>query len=82
MCNAVGYSVAKAQGSIKLTTHMVCILRVFACALPCKGWEGNRQSIILDLLFLTPLSVAVSGRLQLGAAHWATSVTLMQVVYN
>ena len=28
----------------------------------------------LDLSFLTPLSVASCGRLQLGVRHWATSV--------
>ena len=36
----------------------------------------------LDLPFLAPLYVAVCGRLQLGTAHWATSVALLQVVYN
>ena len=36
----------------------------------------------LDLPSLMPLSVAGCGRLQLEAAHWATWVTLLQVVYN
>ena len=36
----------------------------------------------LDLLSLTSLFVAGYGRLQLGAPHWATSVALLQVVYN
>ena len=31
----------------------------------------------LDLPSLTPLSVAGCGRLQLGVAHWATSVALL-----
>ena len=31
---------------------------------------------------LTPLSVAGCGRLQLEAANWATSVTLLKVVYD
>ena len=34
----------------------------------------------LDVLSLTPLSVAGCGRLQLRVAHWATSVALLQVV--
>ena len=33
-----------------------------------------------DLPSLTPLSVAGCGRLQLGVAHFATSVALLQVV--
>ena len=36
----------------------------------------------LDLPSLMPLSVAACGRLQLGVAHWATSVALLQVVDN
>ena len=35
-----------------------------------------------DLPSLTPLSVAGCGQLQLGVAHWATSVSLLQVVDN
>ena len=35
-----------------------------------------------DLPSLTPLSVASCGRLQLGVAHGATSVALLQVVDN
>ena len=46
---------------------------------PVKG-GGNGQSF--DLPSQTPLSVAGRGRLQLGAAHWATSVTLLQAVDN
>ena len=36
----------------------------------------------LDPSSLTPLSVAVCGRLQLGASHWATSLASLQVVDN
>ena len=36
----------------------------------------------LDLPYLTPLYVAACGRLQLGVAHGATSVSLLQVVDN
>ena len=36
-------------------------------------WVGGATSQ-LDLLSLTPLSVAGGGRLQLGVPHWATSV--------
>ena len=36
----------------------------------------------LDLPSLTPLSVAGCGQLQLEAAHWATWVTLLEVVDN
>ena len=36
----------------------------------------------LDLQSLTPLSVAGCGRLQLGVAHQATSVALLQLVDN
>ena len=35
-----------------------------------------------DLPSLMPLSVAGYGRLQLGVAHWATSVALLQGVGN
>ena len=34
----------------------------------------------LDVPFLMPLSVAVCDQLQLGVAHWATAVALLQVV--
>ena len=36
----------------------------------------------LDLPSLKPLSVAGCGRLQLGVPHWATSISLPQVVDN
>ena len=36
--------------------------------------EGGGASSQLDLLYLTPLSVAAFGRLRLGVPHWATSV--------
>ena len=48
--------------------------------LPCAG-RGVTASQ-LDLPPLPPLSVAGCGRLQLEAAHWATWVTLLQVVDN
>ena len=34
----------------------------------------------LDQPYLTPFSVADCGRLQLGVAHWTTSVALLQAV--
>ena len=46
--------------------------------LPCKGWGASQ----LDQPSLTSLSVHGCGRKQLGTAHWATSVTLLQVVDN
>ena len=48
--------------------------------LPCE-WRGVTANQ-LDLPSLTPVSVAGCGRLQLKAAHWATWVTLLQVVDN
>ena len=48
--------------------------------LPCEGRVVTASQ--LDLPSLTPLSVAGCGRLQLEAAHWATWVTLLQVVDN
>ena len=48
--------------------------------LPCKGWGVTVSQ--LDLPSLTPLSGAGCGRLQLEASHWATWVTLLQVVDN
>ena len=38
-----------------------------------KGWEVTANQ-------LTPLSVAGCGQRQLGVAHWATSVALLQIV--
>ena len=37
------------------------------------------SELYLSKVSLTPLSVAVLGRLQLGAAHWATPVALLRV---
>ena len=48
--------------------------------LPCEGWGVTASQ--MDLPSLTPFSVAGCDRLQLEAAHWATSVALLQVVYN
>ena len=45
--------------------------------LPYIGWRVTASQ--LDLQSLTPLSVIGCSRLQLGVAHWATSVTLGQV---
>ena len=48
--------------------------------LPCKGlWETTSQ---LDQPSLPPLSEADCGLLQLGLAHCATSVALLQIVDN
>ena len=47
---------------------------------PVKG--GGVTASQLDLLSLTPLSIAGCGRQQLGAAHFATPVALLQVVDN
>ena len=54
-------------------------------ALPCKGCVGggNGQSIGSTISQLSSIgSVAGCGRQQLGAAPWATSATLLQVVYK
>ena len=40
--------------------------------------EGGGATSQLDLHFLTPLSFAGCGRLQLGVPHWATSVDYCQ----
>ena len=48
--------------------------------LPCEGRGVTASQLYLPSL--TPLSVAGCGRLQLEAAHWATWVTLLQVVDN
>ena len=50
--------------------------------LPCNTWSSGRTVLcrvqvttsVLDLPFLTSLSLAGCGRLQLGAPHWATFV--------
>ena len=49
-------------------------------ALLCKGWGVTASQ--WDLPSLTPLSVARCGLLQVGAANWTPSVTLLQVVDN
>ena len=46
----------------------------------CEGWGVTASQ--LNLSSLTPLCVDGCGQLELGAAHWATSVTLLQVVDN
>ena len=45
----------------------------------CK-WRSGEAKCQLDLPSLTPLLVDGCGRLQLGAAHWATLWGLHQVV--
>ena len=57
---------------------------------PCKTWSSGGTALRrvgatasqLNLPSLRPLSVAGCGRRQLGAAHLATSVALLQVVEN
>ena len=44
--------------------------------------EGGGATSQLDLPFLTPLSVAGCGRLQLGVPHWATSVDYCKLLNN
>ena len=53
------------------------------CARWAQGyspWGWGLTATQFDLPSLTPLSVAGCGRLQLGVAHLATSVALLQVV--
>ena len=56
------------------------------CASGAQGalpYEGRGVTAYqLNLPYLTLLSVAGYGRLQLETAHWATWVTLLQVVDN
>ena len=56
--------------------HVQLALRGYC---PVTGGGTTSQ---LDLPSVTPLSIAGCGRLQLGAANWATSVVLLQVVVN
>ena len=60
--------------------YMYCALVALRGYCLVKG--GGVTASQLDLPSLTPLSVAGCGRLQLEAAHWATWVTLLQVVDN
>ena len=46
----------------------------------CEGWGLTASQLYLPSP--TPLFIAGCGRLQLGAAHWATSVALLQLVDN
>ena len=55
----------------------VAELHRFILCTRCSGGtahEGGGATSQLDQPSLTPLSVAVCGRLQLGVPHWATSV--------
>ena len=60
--------------------YMHCALVALRGYCPVKG--GGVTASQLELPSLTPLSGAGCGRLQLEAAHWATWVTLLQVVDN
>ena len=60
--------------------HLHRVIRGAQGVLSFIGWGVTVSQ--LDLPSLTPLSVSVFGRLQLGASHWATSVVLLQVVDN
>ena len=56
-----------------------------ACTAGSLGTALNRVGVMagqLDLPSLTSLLVAGCGRMQLEAPHWATSVSLLQVVDN
>ena len=46
--------------------------------LPCVGWGVTASQ--LDLPYMTLLSIAGCGRLQLVAPYWVPSVALLQVV--
>ena len=59
---------------------VICSPHFHQGVLPCEGWVVTASQS--DLPSLTPLSVVGCGRLQLGAANWATSVALVQVVDN
>ena len=65
------------RGCIDL--YVLCASGAQGALLGEEWWVTASQ---LDLPSLTPLSVAGLGRLQLGAAHCATSVTSLQVVHN
>ena len=56
--------------------------RAFAYVSGAQGKEWGVTANQLVLPSLTPLSIASCGRMQPGAAHWVTSVTLLQVVGN
>ena len=73
-------SVPKVPESNPLITLLICIarFRVQVVLRGCSPVCGVTASQ-LYLPSLTPLSIAGCGRLQLGAAHWATSVALLQV---
>ena len=58
------------------------VLRVAARIYTVQYVELRGTASQLDLPSLTPFSVAGSGQLQLGLPHWATSVALLQGVYN
>ena len=60
--------------------YMYCVRRKAQGVLLCEGWGIMVSQLHLPSLPL--FSVAGCGRLQLGAAHWPTLVTLLQIVDN
>ena len=77
-------SVPKVRGSIPLTTLQLICMRMQVtlrgyCPVKRRGKVTDSQ---LYLLSTMPFSVAGCDRLQLGAAHFANSVSLLQVVDN
>ena len=67
------------SGSDRICTALYCVTNAQGLV-PYKCWEATDGQ--LDLPSLTPLSVAGCGRLQLGVAHWAASIALLQVIDN
>ena len=63
-----------------VSIYMYCALVALKGYCPVNG--GGVTASQLDLPCLTPSSVAGCGRLQLGAAYWATWTALLQVVDN
>ena len=71
---AEGFGLGSRQG---MNRFVLCKWRSLGGTLSTVGETASQ----LDLSSLTPLSISC-GRLQLGVAHWATSVALLQVVHN
>ena len=77
-------NVPKVPGSIGLTALLICSAHL-QVQVVLRGYCGVKVGVTasqLDLSSLTPLYVAGCGLLQLGAAKWATSAALLQVVNN
>ena len=66
-----------AAGLVICGPHLHRAIRGAQGVLPCVQWGVTDSQ--LDLPSLTSLSVAGSGRLQLGAPHWAILIALLQV---